>query len=337
MTLPCLPTAVTAETWMPYATIASARDGSRQRIAEFRDALASVTLPPGVFIAVVGSLGRLEETSNSDVDFGVYATAQFDHDDAELVRVADECVELIRAKGLKLPNEAGPFGEPVYIERDSIELVGRTGETGDSNAALTHRMLLLCESAFIVGEESWRQTLKLIRSTYLDHHHRTDRPPRFLLNDITRYWRTMCVDFQGKMIERRSEEWGIRNAKLRMSRKLLFVGGVLPLYLTVGWAGHELDDALAKWYDVTPLERLVSACEHLDKHELIAPLLGAYNDFLMLLDVDRVKLGAVEKDARHDDPTWQRVKRIERQFQNALEDLFFRSSIRRDVETYALF
>jgi len=47
------------------------------------------------------------------------------------------------------------------------------------------------------------------------------RVPRFLLNDLVRYWRTMAVDFAAKRREREGAGWGLRNFKLRMSRKLI--------------------------------------------------------------------------------------------------------------------
>jgi hypothetical protein len=38
----------------------------------------------------------------------------------------------------------------------------------------------------------------------------------------------ICVDFAGKEREGR-DKWGLRNAKLRASRKVLFAGGLIPV------------------------------------------------------------------------------------------------------------
>ena len=54
---------------------------------------------------------------------------------------------------------------------------------------------------------------------YLEANVKDHRPPRFLLNDLVRYWRTIAVDFESKMRARKGEGWGLRNGTLRLSRK----------------------------------------------------------------------------------------------------------------------
>ena len=119
----------------------------------------------------------------------------------------------------------------------------------DDNRKSTQRMLLMLESQPVandsVHQACWDQVLR----GYLDESIKDNTPPRFFLNDVVRYWRTICVDFVGKERED-SEKWGLRIAKLRTSRKLLFAGGLLPLLLCYQ---HDVNGIRAYLRDQLPL------------------------------------------------------------------------------------
>jgi len=52
-----------------------------------------------------------------------------------------------------------------------------------------------CSSA---GTPAWRAGREHVLDGYLRGDVKDHRPPRFFLNDVIRYWRTITVDFVGK-------------------------------------------------------------------------------------------------------------------------------------------
>ena len=61
------------------------------------------------------------------------------------------------------------------------------------------------------------------------------------------------------MRARKGEGWGLRNAKLRLSRKALFAGGLLPVLTCYRYPAADMLDYLDERMSVPPLDRIADA------------------------------------------------------------------------------
>ena len=149
----------------------------------------------------------------------------------------------------------------------------------------------------------------------------------------------MAVDFATKQRDRGGEDWGLRNAKLRMSRKLIFASGLLACFSVnldpelqkkistdINDVRFHLRDHIMNYVKLTPLEIFVKSIESYDVSDSTAKVLfGAYTDFLEILDdkKSREALKAVRSSDSRTDPTFQRVRKISEAFEGALDHIFF--------------
>lgn len=204
-------------------------------------------------IVVFGSIARDEMTEDSDFDWLVVARRPSEDPD-HFVQLRLAAVEALQKATAKDPGSSGLFGAVV----GAAGLVNTIGLDKDTNLNQTRRILILEESRSLLEPDRHRELRSAITARYLhDQQQQLGKVPRFLLNDVVRYWRTVAVDYQAKRWkELDNEKWGLRLLKLRSSRKLTFAGTLASLFLPV-LRGEEatVDGLLAQW-EMPPLARL---------------------------------------------------------------------------------
>jgi hypothetical protein len=178
--------------------------------------------------------------------------------------------------------------------------------------------------------------------------------PRFLLNDVVRFWRTMAVDYASKHRERAGKGWALRNAKLRMSRKLIFASGLLACFSCVLKPSRAVSESLfgpegsfaplvnhlVKYVSSTPLEVVAEAWLDYPNEASARRMFDAYDEFLAILNdaAKRDRLKELSEDASVTDPTFQRIRKLGHDFQHSLDDLFFNTvELGRLIKRYGVF
>ncbi len=244
-------------------------------------------------------------------------------------------IEAVKGVLDRAPGRQGVFDTTVYCER----LVEDIGLDRDDNNNLTRRMLMLLESAPATGVTVHARAREKVLRRYLDESIKDYRPPRFLLNDTVRYWRTICVDFAGKEREG-PEKWGLRNAKLRTSRKLLFAAGLLPVLDCASIEASSMFDFISGEFDMPPTDRVARAFIEHRAVDAGARTLGAYDEFLGLLDDEtfRRQLYEVTRATADSSEAFADARRIGHELQAGLLALLFETeSLPKLVRDYAIF
>lgn len=313
-----------------FARIASARHETERRLKERREALTALDIDAGGTIVLMGSWGRREVTSESDDDFMVL----FEGAEREHARPAVS--DVANVLDAPPPGREEIFGSHVWLG----DLRGKIGRDEDTNANLTRRMLLVLESVPVAGEANYQRARRSLLAGYLDANAKDHQPPRFFLNDVIRYWRTIAVDFESKMRARKGEGWGLRNAKLRLSRKALFAGGLLPLLECYRYPADQMVDYLDERMSLPPLDRIADAFVAHDALDAGVRTLAAYDTFLAILDDSerRSHLDELGMEDAGESPVFARVAELGEEFEAGLLSLLFDDrDLRRWVREYIVF
>src|SRR5947207_1048857 len=142
-------------------------------------------------VAVFGSMARQEMTEGSDFDYLILTHEIVD--DPKHLKDCRAAVEDVRTKlNFKKPGATGTFGRVA----SAADIIDRIGLEEDTDRTLTRRILLLEESEALHNLPKHAKLVYRLIDRYLLDYQTIPKKgvPRFLLNDVIRYWRTITVD-----------------------------------------------------------------------------------------------------------------------------------------------
>lgn len=245
---------------------------------EFNDRI-SQEKHPDISIFCGGSLGRGDLGDKSDLDlFILFNKSANEEKRIETFELFYEIISINKRLGYpQFSNDAQYLKN--YSFPDMLKVLGSPQD--DNENLFTVRMLLLLESKPIFNDDLYGQHIKSTLDNYFrDSRGKDSFKPLFLLNDILRYWRTLCLNYE--IIRNNSEKpWRKKNINLKFSRMLTVFGTVLPI-IAKPVATRECMDELV---DLSPIQRLAAGLDMLDDESMskdFSKFLNHYEQFLTL-------------------------------------------------------
>jgi hypothetical protein len=256
------------------------------RLNAFADRVAqSATLAQldNLCIYVCGSYGRIEASPSSDLDLFFIEDDRTVSDPVSRLDSMLVSADIIRcARDMRFP-EFSNDGE--YLQTHSLKsiLAELGGRTDDYANFFTARLLFLLESRPIYGQLTYNRVLRgIVDAYYRDYHdHIADFKPIFLINDIIRFWKTLCLNYEHRRNREATNSIAkskhhLRNLKLKFSRLLSCYGTVIPL---IARPESSPDDVMSL-LPFPPLERLSRASDTDRYSEILAEVRDDYVWFL---------------------------------------------------------
>jgi hypothetical protein len=239
-----------------YPRLAAARRFTLARIqlleAMLRD--TGPALAPLESVAAAGSVGRLEAGEASDLDC-LLITSPATHADEARAHAVRAVIASVAHVGWRAPKPDGIYREPITVA--ALCDPAARGRLDESPAVFGKRIQLLLDARPLFGHGAFVRARSAVVDWYLGSPpsaHVQD-PWRYLARDLARYAHAYCNWQSYKVEHGEGDSWYLRQAKLRSSRYVTWMGLWL-LLLEMSRSGR-LDRAwLLEHLDLTPLERV---------------------------------------------------------------------------------
>ncbi|MEZ8199295.1 hypothetical protein [Vibrio splendidus] len=269
-------------------------------------------LDSNMCLVVTGSFGREEASDQSDMDWYLISSIKLD---SSVVKQLEQTIDEIISKYVeKNVGGTGTFGAVI----ESSDLLNNFGGELDSNKAFTRRMLYLLESKWLYNEDMYISLKKEILDKYIKSSVPNDSINKFMLNDVIRYYRTICTDYQYKVSEQ-GKSWGVRKIKLRFSRKLLYFSGLITVAETHGISREEKLNKTYALLELSPIARIA----HIFGDDFNV-LKEQYSYFLTEISKESVRdsLDSVVESKRKENDKYVELSELSKGFESELNKIF---------------
>ena len=321
-----------------FPLLSSRQENSYSRLEQLRShifGLTSLAALPDLCIYVTGSFGRLEASRFSDLDLffidsGHSATSPVSRIAKTLLDA--DLIQTVRCLGFPEFSNDAEYLSIHYLDDIKNSLGGRED---DFKNYFTARLLLLLESRPLYNDDRYRYVIEqIIQSYYRDYHdHESGFLPVFLINDIIRFWRTLCLNYEHRRNRPLDDDYRrnkshLDNLKLKFSRLLICHSTIALLSINRGLMGPE---DLLKLVQLSPLQRLDRIAEiEPDANLLVTNMKNRYSWFLDKTGQD--KSAAIEWIADRDNRS--EAFNGGRKFAGEMYDLLIRVTSGTDIMRY---
>ena len=239
------------------------------------------------FVFCGGSLGRGDVGAKSDLDLFVVTTKK-----KKKLKRLTEVRLLAHAIEINERLQYGPFSNDgkylkVYSREAMLDALGAPHD--DSENLFTARMLLLLESRCVCGERAYTESLRrIIKHYFRDKRGKRSFRPLFLLNDLLRYWRTLCLNYE-LIRDIQGRPWRKKNINLKFSRMLTVFGTIFPVLSSK----MDSEQAVNRLVALSPHERFALGLDQLNDESLLpkyVEFLDDYEAFLRWKEMDSAEL-----------------------------------------------
>lgn len=263
-------------------------------------------------IFATGSYARGEASKFSDIDlFFVNGsnTDEIKDKNTNTIRLFAEVIKIAQDMQFSKFSNDGAYLK-IISAPSILKHLGNAED--DYTNHFTTRLLMILESKPVFGKIAYESIMRDVLARYFGDYpdHPEDFQPTFLINDIIRFWKTLCLNYENKRNQPAESEDArvaqkIKNLKLKFSRMLTCFGSVCYISAKPGTIGP---DQLIAMTGLSPFERLNSAASRFNLQKSMREVEKQYEWFLELTNVSEEELRLTFKDRNFRVDTFERTK-----------------------------